>query len=354
MKSKKVVDKMTNALMKQENAVSFSNDFFVRFMDYAQVKDTTLQGYKVCIRQFIKYLQENNIQTPTRDTIKDYVRYIDRQNFTSGTRHQYLRAVKHFFKWLASEGLYPNIADNIKGAKVNTDNTKKEAFTETDIKTILQGIDRSTPQGKRNYAMILLAVTGGLRIIELQRADIQDIQTIRGQSVIYIQGKGRDAKDEYIKLIDEVKEAIDDYLQTRKNRQPNAPLFTGTSNRAKDERITETSISRLIKSVFKQCGYDSNKLTAHSLRHTSNTLLFKAGADIYKVQKHARHKDPKTTEIYLHIADRDNDTSEKDIYNQIFNTKTQDTRKNIIAILDVLNNDQQNKVLKFMQKMATT
>lgn len=343
---------MTNALMKQSNAVTFNNDFFVRFMDYAQVKDATLQGYKVCIRQFIKYLQENDIQTPTRETIKDYAKYIDAQNFTSGTKHQYLRAVKHFFKWLASEGLYPNIADNIKGARVNADNTKKEAFTEADIREILQGIDRSTPQGKRNYAMILLAVTGGLRIIELQRADIQDIQVIRGQSVIYIQGKGRDAKDEYIKLIDEVKDAIDDYLQTRVNKQPNAPLFTGTSNRAKDERITETSISRLIKSVFKQSGYDSSKLTAHSLRHTSNTLLFKAGADIYKVQKHARHKDPKTTEIYLHIADRDTDTSEQDIYNQIFNTKTQDTRKNIIAILDKLNNDQQTKVLKFMQKMT--
>lgn len=248
-------------------------------------------------------------------------------------------------------GLYPNIADNIKGAKVNADNTKKEAFTEADIKTILNSIDRSTPQGKRNYAMILLAVIGGLRIIELQRADIQDIQTIRGQAVIYIQGKGRDAKDEYIKLIDEVKEAIDDYLSTRTNRQPNAPLFTGTSNRAKDERITETSISRLIKSVFKDSGYDSNKLTAHSLRHTSNTLLFKAGADIYKVQKHARHKDPKTTEIYLHIADRDTDTSEQDIYNQIFNTTKQDTKKTILAILDRLNNDEQSKVLKYMQKL---
>ena len=343
---------MTQALIEQSKAITFNNSFFDSFIEYAQVKDTTIQGYKVCIRQFIKYLQDNDIATPTRNDIKAYVKYIENQNFTAGTKHQYLRAVKHFFKWLASENLYPNIADNIKGAKVTADNTKKEAFTEADIKTILQSIDRTTPQGKRNYAMILLAVVGGLRIIELQRADIQDIQTIRGQSVIYIQGKGRDSKDEYIKLIDEVKEAIDDYLQTRTNRQPNAPLFTGTSNRAKDERITETSISRLIKSVFKDGGYDSNKLTAHSLRHTSNTLLFKAGADIYKVQKHARHKDPKTTEIYLHIADRDTDTSEQDIYNQIFNTQKQDTKKTILAMLETLDPNKQAKVLQYMQKLA--
>ena len=342
---------MTQALIEQDKAITFNNAFFDSFIEYAQVKDSTIQGYKVCIRQFINYLQDNGITRPTRDDIDKYKKYLNAQNFTSGTKHQYLRAVKQFFKWLSVTGLYPNIADGIKGAKVNADNTKKEAFTEADIKAILNSIDRSTPQGKRNYAMILLAVIGGLRIIELQRADIQDIQTIRGQSVIYIQGKGRDAKDEYIKLIDEVKEAIDDYLQTRTNRQPNAPLFTGTSNRAKDERITETSISRLIKSVFKDSGYDSNKLTAHSLRHTSNTLLFKAGADIYKVQKHARHKDPKTTEIYLHIADRDADTSEQDIYNQIFNTTKQDTKKTILAILDKLDNEQQSKLLKYMQKV---
>lgn len=94
---------MTQALIEQSKAITFNNSFFDSFIEYAQVKDTTIQGYKVCIRQFIKYLQDNNIATPTRNDIKAYVKYIDNHNFTSGTKHQYLRAVKHFFKWLASE-----------------------------------------------------------------------------------------------------------------------------------------------------------------------------------------------------------------------------------------------------------
>lgn len=197
--------------------------------------------------------------------------------------------------------------------------------------------------------MLLLILTGGLRIIEVQRADIQDIQQIKGQWIIYIQGKGHDEKDAYIKIIDEVKTALDDYLQTRQPYKNNDPLFTSTSNRALNERITETSISRLIKNIFRQCGYNSNKLTAHSLRHTSNTLLFKSGADLYKVQQHARHKDPKTTEIYLHTNNRDNDTSEKDIYNQIFNPKKQDTLKEIYKSLDELSDEKQKKVLNFIK-----
>lgn len=329
----------------------FNNNLFTKFIEYTDVKETTLKGYQVCIRQFIRWLYDSEIHQPTREDIRAYKDYVSKQNYTAGTKSQYLRAVKHFFKWTNSEGLYPNIADNIKGVKVKHDNTKKEAFTEEDVKIILHSIDRTTEQGKRDYAMILLAITGGLRIIEIQRADIQDIQVIKGQNVIYIQGKGRDEKDEYIKIIAEVREAIEDYLNTRQGTKRNDPLFTGTSNRAKGQRMTEPSISRLIKSIFKKAGYDSNKLTAHSLRHTSNTLLFKSGADLYKVQQHARHQDPKTTEIYLHAVDREQDTSEQDIYNQIFKPNEKDTLKEAISLLEALNIEEQKKVLNFIKTL---
>ena len=105
LKIKKGGEDMQQALIRQSEAISFNNDFFKSFIDYAQVKDTTIQGYKVCIRQFINYLQDNNIHTPTRNDIKAYAKYIENQNYTNGTKHQYLRAVKHFFKWLSSERL---------------------------------------------------------------------------------------------------------------------------------------------------------------------------------------------------------------------------------------------------------
>lgn len=328
--------------------ISFSEELFKRFIDYTDVKETTLQGYAVCIRQFIKWMHQNCITQPTREDIKAYKQYLEAQNFTAGTKARYLRCIKHFFKWTAAEGLYPNIADNIKGAKVKHDNTKKEAFNEADIKTILESIDRTTEQGKRNYAMILLSVTGGLRIIEMQRADLQDMAVIKGQRVLYIQGKGRDEKDEYIKLVPEVVEALEDYLSCRSEKPKNAPLFTGTSNRAKNERLSEPSISRIIKTVFKEAGFDSGKLTAHSLRHTSNTLLFKSGADLYTVQQHARHSDPKTTEIYIHAVNREKDTSEQDIYNQIFRPKKQDSLKEIAELSKGLSESEQTEVLNYI------
>lgn len=328
----------------------FTDTLFQRFVSYTDVKETTLTGYKVCLKQFVKWLDENEIKQPARDHIKAYKAYLEQQNFTAGTKAQYLRAVKHFFKWAAAEGLYPNIADNIKGAKVKQDNTKKEAFNEEDIKAILQSIDTNTESGKRDLLMILLSVTGGLRIIEMQRANVSDIQIIKGQMILYIQGKGHDEKDDYIKIIPEVAQILQAYLEER-NAKKTEPLFTGTGNRSKGERLTEPSISRIIKTRFKSAGYDCEKLTAHSLRHTSNTLLFKAGADIYTVQHHARHADPKTTEIYIHAVDKEKDRSEQIIYNRIFTENKTDPVKEACMTLEELPEDLKIQAIEYIKML---
>lgn len=361
MITKRLKGEKMNAITIQSHElqpVNFDVSLFERYIRYTDVKDNTLDGYVVCLKQFINWLQATGTRHPERDDIRAYKQFLEEQGYTAGTKQRYLRVVKHFFKWTASEGLYPNVADGVKTAKVKNDNTKKEAFIEEDIRAILQSIDRSTTTGKRDYAMLLLAVTGGLRTVEIHRADIGDMQTIKGQRVLYIQGKGRDEKDEYIKLVQEVAKAIDEYLQTRASRKKNEPLFTGTSNRAQNARITTQSISRIIKTTFREAGFDSDKLTAHSLRHTSNTLLFKSGADLYQVQKHARHADPKTTEIYLHAVEREGDQSEQAIYNQIFDIDF-DIRKEIdgdideiLQIVNKLSPSQRADVLEYVRTLA--
>ena len=333
--------------------VIFSYQLINRFIAYTDVQDSTIKGYKTDLTQFFRYLIDNNIKQPTRENIKDYKDYLKTLNLTTGTKQQYFRAVKHLFKWLASEGLYPNVADNLKGFKVSRDNTKKESFNESDIKTILNSIDTTTTIGKRDYAIILLALTGGLRINEIRNIDIQDIQLIKGECVVYILGKGHTEKDTYKKVVPQVYDAIKDYLNTRDKTNKTDALFTSTSNRALGKRITKESLSQIIKNRFRLAGYDSTKLTAHSLRHTSNTMLFKSGADIYKVQQHARHKDPKTTEIYLHTAERENDTSELDIYNQIFNTENQDILKDLRHSINDLTPNQMQQVLNYIDKIKS-
>ncbi len=325
------------------------DSLYSRFLAYTDVKNTTMKNYTSYIKQFMLWLKSNDIKQPTREDIKAYKEHLNQERLSAGTRQQYLRAVKHFFKWLSAEGLYPNIGDGIKTAKVKADNTKKEAFAPDDFRYILETIDRSSEAGKRDYCILLTSVTGALRINEMRLADIGDLQTIRGQRVLYIQGKGHDSKDDYKKIVPELAEAIEDYLASRPAAKKTDPLFTSTSNRAKGQRISEPGMSRLIKTIFKNAGYDSDKLTAHSLRHTSNTVLFKAGADLYQVQHHARHASPETTEIYLHAADRDNDHSEQQIYDFIFRPEEKTDRQKALDLISSLSEAQISAVLPLIE-----
>ena len=148
--------------------------------------------------------------------------------------------------------------------------------------------------------MYLLCVKNGLRTIEVHRADVGDIKTIDGDPYLYVQPKGHDSKDSPKYLFPEVKAAIDDYLQSRSEKvTAKSPLFTSTSNRSKGGRIATTTISTMLKDVLVSNGFDSDRLTAHSLRATAATAAFEAGLTLFEVQQLMGHCDPATTEIYI-------------------------------------------------------
>ena len=339
---------------------AFSETLFDRFTSYTDVKDLTLRGYMTGLQTFRRWMTNAGITQPQRDDIKAYKRYLDETGYKAGTKASYLRIVKHFFRWLSSEGIYPDVADNIKGAKVSTDNTKKDAFCREDLNRVLSRINTSTITGLRDYAIIQLCATCALRIIEIQRANIEDLQMMRGEYVLYIQGKGHDEKDDYVKIPSEVYQNINAYLMLRDDRRKGCALFTVTGNRARitpdgsrDERLSEPSLSTIIKSRFKAAGYDMEKLTAHSLRHTGVTALLLAnGGNIQQAQRYARHKNMDTTLIYSHNIERDNDTSEQMVFDYLFKGDGSDSAKKALAeAVKELTEDQAASVLQYIRDM---
>lgn len=299
---------------------AFTADLFGRFTDYCSVKDTTLKGYINNVRAFARWMQENGIAQPAREDIKAYAAYLEHSgNYKPGTQAAYLRAVKQFFKWTAAEGLFPNIADNVKGAKIRNSVHKKDALPREAVPAIANTIDTSTEQGKRLYALFLLCISDALRTVEISRANVEDMKTIGGRTYLYIQGKGHDEKDAPVLLPAEVREALEAYIAARTDKPTGrSPLFTSTSNRSKGQRIAPTTISTMLKKLMQGAGYDSDRLTAHSLRHTSNTGVYKATHSLYLAQQHARHVDPATTEIYIHAEEREERNTEQQVYDYYF------------------------------------
>ena len=290
-------------------------DLYTRFINFIDAKPRTIDTYKKAIKQFFIYMQDNNITAPCREDIINY-RDMLAISHKPSTVQTYLTAVKLFFKWLEQEGIYKNITVNVKGVKINKGH-KKDYLTSKQCKQLLSCIERKTVKGKRDYAMILLMLTAGLRTIEISRANICDMQPKGDNTVLYIQGKGKDEKNDYVKIVPQVEEAIRDYLRARGVTNNEEALFISTSNN-KGSRLTTRSVRGIVKDHLTAAGYDSDRLTAHSLRHTAGTLNLINGGNLQDTQMLLRHSNINTTMIYLHNLERDKNNSEYRIADAIF------------------------------------
>jgi len=338
-------------------------DDYIRFIDRGE---KTTKTYITNLKQFFAWLRFAGIEHPCRDDITAYRQYLASEhdaiqldeNSPDGWRYrtngtglkysvkcsantvkQYLQSVRQFFKWASSKGLYQDIAANIHAPKVRQDTHKKDALTAAEVLAVENSIlsategkknlaefslkdsagkcERATEQGKRLYAMYLLAVNCGLRTIELSRANISDFEMKNGTACLYVYGKGHSEADTRKPLAPEVAAAVTDYLSSRTDaKAPSSPLFVSTGNRSGGKRIASTTISKMLKSALKAAGFDSSRLTAHSLRHTAGTNAMELTGNIYLTQQYMRHASPATTEIYLH---NDTEAAEASIAQRLYN-----------------------------------
>jgi integrase/recombinase XerD len=237
-------------------------------------------------------------------------------DFTSHSVSNYLTAVRRFYKWIESEG-GRDITKGVKAPK-KPKGHRKDALSGSQAREILDTIAAGDELSTvRDYAIFNLMVRGGLRDIEVSRANIDNLRSEQGQAVLYVQGKGRDEADDYIILTAEAAGPLEAYLSARKaageRLKDDSPLFASLSARNYGGRLSTRSISRIIKEAMRAAGLDSKRLTAHSLRHTAATLSLIGGADIFQVKSMLRHTDIRSTQIYAHNLERVAQAAERSI-----------------------------------------
>ena len=347
-------------------AQDFNPGLFDDFKAWIDRSEKTARSYTTNFRQFIAWLKYAAIRNPQRQDIISYRQWLTAEheaikldpdsitgwkyrtdahgnplkiNCKPNTIAQYLRSVCQFFRWTAANGYYPDIAANIHAPKLRHDRHSKEALTAPEVLAIEKSIaqraqertqaaqnaqkdtagrmQRSTEQGKRLYAMYLLAVNAGLRTVEISRANIKDLETKGGQTWLYIWGKGRTEADQKKPIAPEVAAAVKEYLKSRTDKPTgNSPLFVSTGNRSGGKRIAPTTISTMLKRAMQEAGFDSERITAHSLRHTAGTNVQEITGNLYATQLYMRHSNPATTEIYLHT---ETEQAEAGIAQQLYN-----------------------------------
>jgi integrase/recombinase XerC/integrase/recombinase XerD len=294
------------ALSDNQTSITITSNlskYLQNFLSEQDIKENSKGTYKRALTQFFSFMS-NSLAQFTSNDILTYKRHLESLGLAAYTITAYLVVVRRFFAWTEAKKIYPNIAKTIKGMR-RPKGFRKDPLTMEQTREVISGITLNTLQGKRDFAIINLLVRTGLRTIEIQRANIDDINQSAGIAKLHIQGKGRDTKDEYVILTHTSLKPILSYLKYRGETKETDPLFTSLSDRNNGERMTTRSLSRIAKGAMIEVGIDSKRLTAHSLRHTAITTALRAGASLQEVKTMARHADINTTLIYSHNIDRE-------------------------------------------------
>jgi len=278
-------------------------DSFILSQD---VKESSKKLYRRTLKQYFSWVRNNRLQLEalTRADIIKYKEDLFSSGMSSLTVGSYITVVRKFYQWAEANKFYPNIAKDIK-TPARKQQFRKQPLTDLQAQDLLEYSQRSKEaEALRDYAVVNLLLRTGLRTVELTRSNIEDITFKDSKRILYIQGKGRDEKDNFVILTDKAYSPIEQYLKSRGALKSKEPLFTSVSNNNSGGRLSTRSISKIAKEGLKAIGLNDRNFTAHSLRHTTACSLIRSGASLEEIQGVLRHTNPATTQIYLStIAD---------------------------------------------------
>lgn len=287
------------------------------FLDYCELdknlSQKTIKMYAYYLNFFSKYIaqlrdeKEVLISSIGEKDIREYRLYLSRhyKNPHKGelkrqTQNYFLVALRSLFRYLLKMGHKVMSPQMIELGK-RQDRTIK-FLSPDDLKKLFEAVDKSDDMGLRDYAILEVLFSTGLRVSELASLSRDQVDLKSGEFGVI--GKGGKAR--VVFLSDKAKNALSAYLSKRKD--PYSPLFlrySGPKESAEltdeKQRLSVRSIERMIDKYRKKANI-LFRIGPHVLRHSYATDLLSHGADIRSVQEMLGHKNIATTQIYTHVT----------------------------------------------------
>ncbi len=279
----------------------------------------TVKTYRNRTAQFLNWCKERELYPAlvTKENIKEYRKHLVDGGKTSPTIRLSLISIKHFYTACLADKL---VKDNpVVGVKAPRD--KREVgstikyLTEEELQQIFDTVaptlkirgDRTKQvQVLRDRILLACLSLQGCRSVEMYRANWGDISESYGQHYLRLDGKN---SIRTVMLRTDLAEEMTLYRQVRQKNQEKltaqSPLIISLSNRRYGQRLSRSGIGHVVDGYLEKCNLQhtdlERSLTPHSLRHPAGTLSLQSGSSLREVQDLLGHNDPKTTAIYTHV-----------------------------------------------------
>jgi site-specific recombinase XerD len=288
------------------------------YLSEKKLSKRTLKAYTFALKFYVSYLKAHDISyAKTSDVIK-YRAYRKALGHSSHYIYIHLSFLKGFYRYLKtnakklklSHHYEYDIMASIKNEKM-THHINKRLLTSFEANRMLMITKEKRKKFSefRDYAIIYLMLTSGIRPYEIRCLKRDHYQDVNGQMLIYIEVKGHFDRRSFIKVSNGAKIALDDYLKLRDDDNPY--LFISHRNRDKVVSLSEAFFQYMFKKINDTCGFKDVKITPHVLAHTAAIMNLKRGGSLASTKVLMRHQSIRSTLVYEdYLFNMTNHTSE--------------------------------------------
>jgi site-specific recombinase XerD len=294
------------------------------FLEHLEIErnrsEKTVQNYNFYLTRFHDWLGNKQPKDITMESVRKYRLWLNRlvdvhgEPLKKNTQNYHLIALRSFLKYLSKRDIESLAPEKIELMKMPD---RQVSFLEgSDLANLLEapllGVGRGTKKGAastetqiayRDKTMLEMLFSTGLRVSELAKLKISDINLEKDEFTI--QGKGK--KNRIVFLSEQAKHWIAKYVKARKDMNPYLFVSHDKNKKARSEEddkpVTSRTIQRIVQKYAKIAGI-TKPVTPHTLRHSFATDLLQNGADIRSVQSMLGHSSITTTQVYTHITDK--------------------------------------------------
>jgi integrase/recombinase XerD len=256
----------------------------------------SLESYKRDIQQLGIFLGNTPLVDVTQDTLRSFLDHLRANGLSNRSIARHVTTVRGFFGFLVEEGeIAVNPTELLSAPKIGSSLPKY--LSQSAVNDLLQSPEENSANGLRDRAMLDLLYATGVRVSELIKIRISDLDAAQG--VVRVIGKGN--KQRLIPVGGSALASIERYCREQRPTLLKGRVCPHLFVTARGKAMTRQCFWKLVRDHGKAAGI-FHSLSPHVLRHSFATHLLEGGADLRSVQTMLGHADIGTTQIYTHVV----------------------------------------------------
>ena len=248
------------------------------------LKERSINCYKNYVSYFLKY-QGKNPEELTCQDVRDFLLAKKDDGLKATTLNLYNSAIRFFYR-----NVLHVLWDDITVPRMIIEHKLPTVLSTDEIDRLLDATD-----DLKYKAMFATMYSSGMRVSEVIHLHYDDIS--RTNKTIHIRD-GKSRSDRYTLLADRTLEILTEYWF--QCGRPRGILFPSSWT---GDYLTKDSVIQFFRESAKRAGIQKH-VSTHCLRHSFASHLFESGCDVKYIQALLGHRDPKSTEVYLHVSNK--------------------------------------------------